>query len=144
VQQTLREGWPRRSFSQTIVCNFPAGTKVPDVERFFVQAEVYKASRSGALYTDINPNRKPGDGMRKVTEDDGVVTLSICRNTRPSTGTPFGDVAWTVKQRRDHPPTAADLALPLAPGISRSTQYCFQADWLRYIDNSQGFGYSSS
>lgn len=116
MQNTLAQGWPRRSFSQTIVYNFPPGTKVTDIERFFVQAGVYKASASGALYTDVNPNRKPGDSMRKVTEDDGVVTFSIFRNTRPSEGTPFGDVAWTAKQLRDHPPTAIDLTVPLYPG----------------------------
>jgi uncharacterized protein YhbP (UPF0306 family) len=26
-------------------------------------------------------------------------------------------------------------------GIARSTLYCFQPDWVRYIDNSKGFGY---
>lgn len=116
MQNTLAQGWPRRSFSQTIVYNFPPGTKVADIERFFVQAGVYKASPSGALYRDVNPNRKPGDSMRKVTEDDGIVTFSIFRNTRPSEGTPFGDVAWTAKQLRDHPPTATDLTVPLYPG----------------------------
>jgi hypothetical protein len=115
MQNTLAQGWPRRSFSQTIVYSFPPGTKVADIERFFVQAGVYQASASGALYTDVNPNRKPGDSMRKVTEDDGVVTFSIFRNTRPSEGTPFGDVAWTAKQLRDHPPTAADLTVPIYP-----------------------------
>lgn len=116
MQNTMAQGWPRRSFSQTIVYKFPPGTKVADVERFFVQAGVYKASASGRLYTDVNPNRKSGDSMRKVTEDDGVVTFSIIRNTRPSEGTPFGDVAWTAKQLRDHPPTASDLTVPLYPG----------------------------
>lgn len=116
MRNTLAQGWPRRSFSQTIVYDFPAGTKVADVERFFAQAGVYKASPSGALYTDVNPNRRPGDSMRKVTEDDGVVTFSIFRNTRPSGGTPFGNVAWTAKQIRDHPPTAAGLVVPLYPG----------------------------
>jgi hypothetical protein len=114
IQQTLREGWPRRSFSQTIVYNFPPGTKVADVERFFVQAGVYKAF--GTLYRDVNPNRKPGDSMRRVTEDDGVVTFTIHRRTVPSEGTPFGDVAWTAKQLRDHPPTASDLTVPVYPG----------------------------
>lgn len=125
MQNTMAQGWPRRSFSQTIVYKFPPGTKVADIERFFVEAGVYKASASGRLYTDVNPNRKPGDSMRKVTEDDGVVTFSIFRNTRPSEGTPFGDVAWTAKQLRDHPPTASDLTVPLYPGavldIDRST-----------------------
>jgi hypothetical protein len=125
MRNTLAQGWPRRSFSQTIVYNFPPGTKVADIERFFVQAGVYKASPSGALYTDVNPNRKPGDSMRKATEDDGVVTYSIFRNTRPSEGTPFGDVAWTAKQLRHQPPTATDLTVPLYPGavldIDKST-----------------------
>ena len=116
MRETLGQGWPRRSFSQTIVYNFPPGTRVADIERFFVQAGVYKASPSGALYADVNPNRKPGDSMRKVTEDSGVVTFSIFRETRPSTGTPFGDVAWTARQLRDHPPTATDLTVPLYPG----------------------------
>lgn len=116
MRETLAQGWPRRSFSQTIVYSFPQGTKVADVERFFLQAGVYKASPSGALYTDVNPNRIAGDSMRKVTEDSGVVTFSIFRDTRPSQGTPFGDVAWTAKQLRDHPPTAADLTVPLYPG----------------------------
>jgi hypothetical protein len=49
IQNTLAQGWPRRSFSQTIVYNFPRGTKVADIERFFVQAGVYKASASGRL-----------------------------------------------------------------------------------------------
>lgn len=114
IHQTLREGWPRRSFSQTIVYNFLPGTKVADVELLFVQAGVYKAF--GTLYRDVNPNRKPGDSMRKVTEDDGVVTFSIFRRTVPSEGTPFGDVAWTAKQLRDHPPTATDLTVPPYPG----------------------------
>jgi hypothetical protein len=116
MQNTLAQGWPQRSFLQTIVYNFSPGTKVTDIERFFVQAGVYKASPSGALYTDVNPNRKPGDSMRKVTEDNGVVTFSIFRKTKPSEGTPFGDVAWTAKQLRDHPPTAIDLTVPLYPG----------------------------
>lgn len=116
MRETLAQGWAQRSFLQTIVYNFPPGTKVADIERFFVQAGVYQASPSGALYTDVNPNRKPGDSMRKVTEDRGVVTYSIFRSTRPSQGTPFGDVAWTAKQLRDHPPTAIDLTVPLYPG----------------------------
>ena len=116
MRNTLAQGMPRRSFSQTIVYDFPPGTKVADIERFFVQTGVYQASPSGALYTDVNPNRKPGDSMRKVTEDNGVVTFSIFRDTRPSQGTPFGDVAWTAKQFRDHPPTATDLTVPLYPG----------------------------
>ncbi len=86
IQNTMAQGWPRRSFSQTIVYDFPPGTKLADVERFFVQAGVYRASPSGAVYTDVNPRRGPGDSMRKVTEDDGVVTFTIHRNTRPSPG----------------------------------------------------------
>lgn len=114
IQQTLREGWPRRSFLQTLVYSFSPGTKIADVERFFLQAGVYKAS--GTVYRDVNPNRKPGDSMRKVTEDDGVVTFTIFRRTVPSEGTPFGDIAWTARQLRDHAPTATDLTVPLYPG----------------------------
>jgi hypothetical protein len=116
VQQTLIEGWPRRGFSQTIVYRFPSGTKVADVERFFVQAGVYEAH--GTLFRDVNPNKWPGDSMRHVTEDDGVVTYSIHRRTTPTLGTPFGDVAWVAEQLRDHPPTAADLTAPLYPGAT--------------------------
>ena len=117
IQQTLNEGWPRRAFSETFVYRFPPGTRVSDVERFFVQAGVYKAF--GTLYRDVNPNRRPGDSMRKVTEDDGAdphVTFSIFRRTVPSEGTPFGDVAWVAQQLRDHPPTPTDLTAPIYPG----------------------------
>lgn len=114
VQQTLNEGWPRRAFSQTLVYRFPSGTKVADVERFFVQAGVYETK--GTLFRDVNPNKRPGDSMRNVTEDDGVVTYSIHRRTTPTLGTPFGDVAWVAEQLRDHPPTAAELTVPLYPG----------------------------
>jgi hypothetical protein len=114
IQQTLIEGWPRRAFSQSLVYRFPPGTKVSDVERFFVQAGVYKAF--GSVYRDVNPNRKPGDIMRKVTEEDGHVTFSICRQLHVSEGTPFGDVAWVAKELRDRAPTAADILVPLYPG----------------------------
>jgi hypothetical protein len=113
IQQTLREGWPRRSFSLSVVYRFPSGTKVSDVERFFVQAGVDRLF--GTVYRDVNPNRKPGDVMRKVTEEDGHVTFSIARQLKVSEGTPFGDVAWVARQLRDHPPTAADLLVPLYP-----------------------------
>ena len=66
VEQTLAEGWPRRAFSQTIVYRFPAGTRVADVERFFVEAGVYEAK--GSLFRDVNPNRKPGDSMKSKKE----------------------------------------------------------------------------
>ena len=114
IQQSLWEGWPRRAFSQTLVYRFPQGTKVSDVERFLVQAGVYKAF--GNVYRDVNPKRKPGDTMRKVTEEDGHVTFSIFRQVHLSEGTPFGDVAWVAKDLRDHAPTAADLLVPLYPG----------------------------
>ena len=29
----------------------------------------------------------------------------------------------------------------LEPAIRRSTVYCFQPEWVRYIDNSKAFGY---
>lgn len=114
VQQTLREGWPRRALSISLVYRFPPGTKVSDVEHFFVQAGVYKLF--GTVYRDVNPNRKPGDTMRKVIEEDGRVTFSIFRRLSVSEGTPFGDVAWVAKELRDHPPTAAQLLAPLYPG----------------------------
>lgn len=114
IQQSIREGWPRRSFSLTLVYRFPVGTKVSDVERFFVQAGVYKAF--GSVYRDVNPNRRRGDTMRKVTEEDGRVTFSIFRQLEVSEGTPFGDVAWVARELRDHPPTASDLLAPIYPG----------------------------
>jgi hypothetical protein len=114
VQQTPNEGWPRRGFSQRTIYRFPPGTKVADVERFFVRAGMYEVK--GTLLRDVLPNKRPGNSTRKVTEVEEVVTYSTYRNTIPAKGTPWGDVAWVAEQLRDHPPTAADLTAPLFPG----------------------------
>jgi len=83
-------------------------------------------------------------------ERDGAAAVSVYRQTgewRKIRGVQMRGTAAIVKGRAERSAIAGlyterfHLGRLFEAGIARATLYCFRPDWVRYIDNSKGFGY---